>query len=56
MLFYPPCRCYEARAGLLKCHCRKEVLTTVEARLSSCKPVYVRERPGKAVLTAEEVM
>ena len=32
----------------------KAVVTPVEVLWSSCKPVYVRKRPDKAVLNAEE--
>ena len=31
-------------------------LTTVEVLWGSCKPVHVRERPNKAILTSEEVL
>ena len=32
---------------------KQAVFTTMEALWSSCNPVYVRERPDKAVLTPE---
>ena len=34
----------------------KEVFTTAEVLLGSCKPVYVRKLPDKAVLTTEDVL
>ena len=34
----------------------KDLESSFPALRSSCKPVNVRERPDKAVLTAEEVM
>ena len=34
----------------------KAVCTTVEVLLVWCKPVKVRERPNKAVLTSEEML
>ena len=35
---------------------RETVFTTEEVLCSWCKPVYVRETPYNAVLTAEEVL
>ena len=34
----------------------KAYFTTVVVLRGSCKPVYVRERPDKVVLTSEEVV